>query len=51
LSTAGSRSSAVIAETPISPVGPVTATVIPIRFGFPTSQVSQTPADFGRRTV
>src|SRR5690242_10584222 len=29
VSTAGSRSSAVTAEMPISPVGPVTATVIP----------------------
>ena len=33
--TAGSSSSAVTAEIPISPVGPVTATVSPIRLSFP----------------
>jgi hypothetical protein len=36
LSTMGSRSSAVTAEMPISPVGPVTATVSPISDGVPS---------------
>jgi hypothetical protein len=41
-STAGSRSSAVTAEMPISPVGPVTATVSPICAVFPFGARRQT---------